>query len=66
MLSWHKEPCISCEHNPYRKAYEYDGEKEKWIKKDNNLQSMATRRRAFRKHDQQLCVCGEGLFYKIQ
>lgn len=31
MLSWHKEPCVSCEHNPYRKAYKYDGEK--WTKK---------------------------------
>ena len=31
MLSWHKEPCAFCEHNPYHKAYKYeDG---KWIRK---------------------------------
>lgn len=32
MLSWHSEPCVSCEHNPYKKAYIW--ENEKWIKKN--------------------------------
>lgn len=32
MLSWHQEPCVSCEHNPYKKAYIWeDG---KWTKKN--------------------------------
>lgn len=26
-LSWHEEPCISCEHNPYRMRYVWDGNK---------------------------------------
>ena len=31
-LSWHKEPCIKCEHNPYRSKYEWNGKE--WIKND--------------------------------
>ena len=30
--SWHKEPCVSCKHNPYSINYRWDGEK--WVKKD--------------------------------
>lgn len=30
-LSWHKEPCVSCDHNPYRKMHVFeDG---RWKKK---------------------------------
>lgn len=25
LLSWHIEPCIKCEHNPYKKRYIWDG-----------------------------------------
>ena len=32
LLSWHKEPCVSCENNPYRRRYRWDG---KWILKDS-------------------------------
>lgn len=28
--SWHKEPCVSCEHNPYKIMHKWDGEK--WTK----------------------------------
>lgn len=28
-VTWHKEPCISCEHNPYRLRHIWDGEK--WV-----------------------------------
>lgn len=28
--SWHKEPCLSCEHNPYKIMHKWDGEK--WTK----------------------------------
>lgn len=31
-VSWHKEPCISCEHNPYHKRYRWNGER--WERKD--------------------------------
>lgn len=30
-LSWHEEPCVSCEHNPYRAHYVWSGEK--WTEK---------------------------------
>ena len=30
-VTWHKEPCISCEHNPYKLRYLWDGEK--WANK---------------------------------
>lgn len=26
-VTWHKEPCVSCEHNPYRLRHMWDGEK---------------------------------------
>lgn len=29
--SWHTEPCVSCEHNPYKSLHKWDGEK--WVKK---------------------------------
>ena len=29
--SWHKEPCVSCEHNPYRIKHTWSGKE--WIKK---------------------------------
>ncbi len=29
-MSWHKEPCVSCEHNPYKKQYRWEGGK--WVK----------------------------------
>ena len=25
--NWHKEPCITCEHNPYRIRHIWDGER---------------------------------------
>jgi hypothetical protein len=28
--SWHKKPCISCEHNPYSILHKWDGEK--WVR----------------------------------
>lgn len=30
MTNWHCEPCVSCQHNPYRNNYIWNGEK--WIK----------------------------------
>lgn len=33
-VTWHKEPCVSCEHNPYRLRYEWNGER--WILKYDN------------------------------
>lgn len=30
LLSWHKEPCVSCERNPYRKNYKWNGKE--WTK----------------------------------
>ncbi len=24
-LSWHNEPCVSCNHNPYAKEYKWEG-----------------------------------------
>ena len=30
--SWHKESCVSCKHNPYRKNYTWDGDR--WIRND--------------------------------
>lgn len=30
-MSWHKEICVSCEHNPYQKRYAWNGGK--WVKK---------------------------------
>lgn len=29
--SWHKEPCVNCEYNPYKILHKWDGEK--WVKK---------------------------------
>lgn len=29
-ISWHKEPCVSCVHNPYKKTHKWNGEC--WIK----------------------------------
>ena len=26
-VTWHKEPCISCEHNPYRLKHRWNGNK---------------------------------------
>lgn len=31
LLSWHKEPCVSCERNPYRKNYKWNGNVNKKI-----------------------------------
>lgn len=31
-MSWHKEPCVSCKHNPYRIKYKWDGKR--WVKND--------------------------------
>lgn len=31
-VTWHKEPCVSCENNPYRLRHVWDGEK--WTKED--------------------------------
>lgn len=28
--SWHTEPCISCEHNPYAKLHNWNGKE--WVK----------------------------------
>lgn len=33
-VTWHKEPCVSCEHNPYRLRYRWNGEK--WEIKEEN------------------------------
>lgn len=30
--SWHKEPCVSCDKNPYRIKHTWDGER--WVKND--------------------------------
>lgn len=24
-MSWHRPPCVECEHNPYRLSYDWDG-----------------------------------------
>ena len=29
---WNYEPCVSCEHNPYRQRYEWDGGK--WVMRE--------------------------------
>lgn len=29
--SWHKEPCVSCERNPYKALHSWDGEK--WVRR---------------------------------
>lgn len=31
-MSWHKEPCVSCLHNPYRIAHKRGGKE--WVKND--------------------------------
>ncbi len=31
-MSWHKEPCVSCKHNPYRSKHTWNGKK--WIEND--------------------------------
>jgi hypothetical protein len=31
---WHNEPCVSCENNPYRKRYAWDGKE--WIASDRH------------------------------
>lgn len=31
-MSWHKEPCINCKHNPYKTKYRWSGER--WVKDD--------------------------------
>lgn len=34
ILSWHKEPCVSCSFNPYAARYSWDGQK--WVKKEDD------------------------------
>ncbi len=29
--SWHREPCVSCKHNPYHIQHKWDGKE--WVKK---------------------------------
>lgn len=31
--SWHKEPCVSCEHNPYAIMHKWDGAQ--WVKNED-------------------------------
>lgn len=33
-VTWHTEPCVSCEHNPYKLRHVWDGKK--WIREDKN------------------------------
>ena len=32
LASWHKEPCVSCELNPYKLRHTWNGER--WVKND--------------------------------
>ena len=33
--SWHREPCVSCEHNPYRIQHTWDGKE--WVKNGRSI-----------------------------
>lgn len=33
-MSWHREPCVSCEHNPYKLRHTWN--RKEWVKNDRH------------------------------